>query len=212
MKDRKNIVIIILVGIIVLLSCIIVNLLIGNDIDKNNITNKNLVNNVIENNEIKIVESSYVAEEYEKEYINTTSVEFNKNFCNNSELEDLLRFSIIDNKLNVENIDKGETYISNDLINIKYLLHISLGTGCGQDQLILLTNDGKLYETESYFNTKIDDINKIDDMFRLVELPIIVSEIGIIKDLGPATDQVLLIKDNEGNQYHFWGNDLAKLK
>ena len=52
----------------------------------------------------------------------------------------------------------------------------------------------------------------LDNLFEEVKLPIFVSEIGIIDSLGPAAPQSLLIKDDEGNQYHMWGNDLAKLK
>lgn len=213
MKDRKNIVIIILVGIIVLLSCIIVNLLIGNDIDNNNITNKNLVKNVIENDEIKIIESSYVADEHEKDYTNITYVEIYKNMCKAGETEDLFVFSIVDNKLNVKNMNTNELYVSNKLVNIKSFVYNNMVyTGCGSDQIILLTNDGIIYKSQVNINTTIDEVIKVDDFFEKVELPVFVSEIGIIESLGPAAPQSLLIKDDEGNQYHMWGNDLAKLK
>ena len=67
----------------------------------------------------------------------------------------------------------------------------------------MLTEDGKVYRSTISPEAYIYDTNNVNSIFQLIELPVSISEMGIIETVDvPATAEELLLKDENGIEYY----------
>ncbi len=146
---------------------------------------------------------------YEKEYSTKTNYEVSKDFCLPTTAAFI--FEIKDGVLTLTNKSTGESSTFKNVTNFKNLEYVQLYTSCTSYAIYLLTDDGKIYESTISLSD-IKDVNSINNMFRLIELPIKVNEIGVIKTPdGPATAEMVLLKDENNIEYYGAGSDYSKV-
>ena len=159
---------------------------------------------------VSILDSDLKLDDYSFEYVSTNTFDIIQNSCGVN-VGDKISFTIVDGKLNLKNNNTGEEYTVMAIGEIKTIMYLNLYTGCGEDEIIVLTKDGKLYETDLYINKNIDNINNFESKLNYIEFPYDIAEIGIIKNISPAQPKELLLKDINGVEYYRDGHKYYKI-
>ena len=184
----------------------------NDNIMDNNSNENNETNNKVDNPQSikgEINNNSNIANSNAKEYSTKTSYEVPKDFC--IPTATAFVFEIKNGILTLTNKSTGESSAFENVTNFKYLEYVQLYTNCTSYAIYLLTDDGKIYESIIPLSD-INDVNNLKNIFRLIELPIKVKEIGIIKNVdSPITADELLLKDENNIEYSGAGSYYSKI-
>ena len=235
-EKNKNGLIILLVVLVVILTvlCILFatgTISFGNKADNNNeqttiddnsgITNDsdNTNENTIDSDKTdntkpldgEIADSTTDVTSWAKEYSTATSYEVSKEFCGPPVPTAAFIFEIKDGVLSLTNKDTGQSSTLEGITNFKNITYVQLYTSCYSYSIYVSTEDGKLYESIIPLN-EINDVSNLKNIFRLINLPIKVKEIGVIKTKDvPATAEEVLLKDDNGIEYYGAGSKYYKI-
>ena len=228
-KNNKGVVVL-LVIIIVILLALVVLLATGTISFKNNSKNENQqsnINNYVDNNgdntnegingtnneplKGEIVENTNNVAEWIREYSSLTNYKVSKEFCGPPVPTSNFVFEIKNGILSLTNEDTGDSATLDGITNFKSMAYVQLYTSCYSYSIYLLTDDGKLYESIIPLN-EINSVDNLKNIFRLIDLPIKVNEIGIIKTKDvPATSEEVLLKDDNNIEYYGDGSKYFKI-
>lgn len=183
-------------------------------IDSNN-TNENVINDNKTDNTTplkgEIVDNTSDVTSWTKEYSTLTTYKVSKEFCGPPVPTSAFIFDIKNGVLTLTNENTGESATLDGVTNFKSLVYVQLYTSCYSYSIYLLTNDGKLYSSIIPLN-EINNVSNLKNIFRLIDLPIKVSEIGAIKTKDvPATAEEVLLKDSDNIEYYGAGNKYYKI-
>ena len=147
---------------------------------------------------------------FTKIYSSATLYEFTTSYCISPETT--FAFEIKDGILSLSNKNTGKVSYLDGINNFKNLVYVKLFTSFYSYKLYLLTDDGKVYQSIISPEAYIFDTDNINKIFQLIELPVKIKEIGIIKTPNiPATSEELLLKDENGIEYYGEANKFYKI-
>ena len=158
----------------------------------------------------EIVDNTVNIDAYTKKYSNQTIYEFTTGYCISPETT--FAFEIENGILSLTNKNTGESSSLTGISNFKSLVYVKLFTSFYSYKIYLLTEDGKVYRSTISPEAYIYDTSNVNSIFQLIELPVNISEIGIIETVDvPATAEELLLKDENGIVYYGTESNFYKI-